>query len=270
MCVRWRGIPYRHRLHTHSANPGRRHVVALLLAVAVYYGASALLASPEHDTSRRLRQSPRHLGGGVRYLLRHDWRPDHLARGDCRIRHRVSFTVALLAYRTANRDRVQAVELEYHRRRQARLEVAYVDLLTYTEEVGAWAQTILPALGGKPESPEALIEPPSVERECAVRAGTAAYASEEVRQAITAWRDSMTEVRQKVLLVQLRWRESAKHEGTKFAAEDYCDWTTPWGELEKTSRAREANARASLQSAVAHELDATSSSLVAPSAKKSS
>lgn len=159
-------------------------------------------------------------------------------------------------YVSGAKDRTQAVEMAERDRLQARLESTYVELLTFAEEVGmGWAQMVLPMVGGDPDNPTAgLPEMPDIKTEAAVRAKTAAFASDEVRQALDAWRQVLRDIRAKVMLIQLR--ASRSDLGRPGPGDEEFDWTAVWGELETESRPAEQKARAELQRIAARELRA--------------
>lgn len=144
----------------------------------------------------------------------------------------------------AKADRTHAAQMAIQDRRQARLESAYVELLTFAAAVGAWAQALLPAVDGDPADP-ARDAPPLPDRadEWSMTAKVAAFGSTEVQGALEAWRMALHEVQHQVRKVQLR------------GARDSGDWFEPWAELDDTAKPAEVDARRRLQVLVAVEFN---------------
>lgn len=152
-------------------------------------------------------------------------------------------------------DRKQTRTLAREQRHQARLEVAYVELLTFVEEIGMWCQTILPMIGGDPANPEAVVQMPEPQREVAVMARTVAFASPTVRDALEEWRVAIRGVYAQVTLVRMRRTTADQWHGTAAMAEDGADWSGAWSDLETVARPAELDARKALQAAIAAELN---------------
>lgn len=144
----------------------------------------------------------------------------------------------------AKASRTHATEMAIQDRRQARLEAAYVELLTFAAAVGSWAQALLPPVNGDPNDPArdapSLPEPA---QEWSMTAKVAAFGSKDVQQSLERWRLALREVQAKVRLVQLRDQRGSG------------DWFEPWGALEDDAKPAERRARERLQELVANELN---------------
>jgi hypothetical protein len=144
----------------------------------------------------------------------------------------------------AKAERVHAAQLAIQDRRQARLESAYIELLTFAAGVGAWAQALLPAVDGDPADPARdAPKPPGEGEEWSMTAKVSAFGSDAVRDALENWRQTLHEVQGKVRQVQLRDRAGSGN------------WIEPWGELDQSAKPAELQARRRLQELVADELD---------------
>lgn len=144
----------------------------------------------------------------------------------------------------AKTDRRKAAELAIQDRRQARVEDAYVELLTFVAAAGAWAQALLPAASDPADPARDAPALPEAADEWSMTAKVAAFGSAEVRRALEEWRDSLTEVRRRVRTVQQRDDRGP------------ADRVERWRELDEQAKPAERVARSRLEALVAAELDA--------------
>jgi hypothetical protein len=126
-------------------------------------------------------------------------------------------------------------------RKQQRLAEAYVELLTFANKVGYWAALVQPALQTNP--PQELPPLPLPAEQARVEALVAAYASEDMQEAVTSWRAVVIAVRQVAILINFA-RDPASG----------IDSAKQWARLDLELRPAELAARDALGEQVAAEL----------------
>jgi hypothetical protein len=140
---------------------------------------------------------------------------------------------------------------ESHRDAVTRRANAYIEVLTIAEHVGNWAQRVRPLVDTTPpRDPPPL---PDLNQQVRAQALMAAFGSDQVRDLLDRWRETVNEVSRADILIGFESQRRGepremRGEPIKIGNQD------PWLALEQTLRPAEAAARGALGKRINQEL----------------